>query len=243
MRLNFGLILIAITLQFSCGKESKCIKSIGETITENRPLESFHTLRVNGKFDVILQMDKNVPRSISIEGGENLMPYVETDILAGVLTIGDNNNCNWMRDYTHRFKVIINSHNLTEIELNGACKFTSRDTIYSDSLVLKHNSTRDANLTIDVRKFSPKQVNSGGLITYGRCGIYAGIVEEVGSMDSRGLKTDDMYIFYFSPAAGYVDAEQILSVRIFGFGNVFYVKDPLVKLEYFKRGKGSLSKL
>jgi hypothetical protein len=243
MKLKIGLFALLAIFQLSCGKDSKCFKSQGDIISKFRPLGVFHTIRVNGKFDVELQMDSSKPRGITLEGGENLIPYVKSDVFAEVLTIEDNNSCNWVRDYDHRFKIVINSYHLIEIELNGACEFTSSDTIKMDSLVLEHNSTRDVTLILDVNKFLPKQVNSGWLRTYGRCGIYTGIVEEIGSMDSRGLKTNDMYLFYFCPADGYTDADQILSVKMFGLGNVFYVKEPNVKLEYLKRGKGKLEKL
>ena len=109
-------ILAASLLFSSCSKNSKCFKSKGSLVTENRTMDNFNTIEIKGKLDVEL-IDAS-DNSISISGGENLVGFITSEVSNGTLVIDNKNKCNWMRSYKNgKIMVKISTNNLEHLKI------------------------------------------------------------------------------------------------------------------------------
>ena len=77
---NICFSFIAITLLISCGYR-ETVRGNGNTITESRTVGSFTGVQLSGSMNV--HLIKGTDRAVTIEGEENILPYVETYVNDG----------------------------------------------------------------------------------------------------------------------------------------------------------------
>lgn len=102
-----------------------CVKGTGATTSETRQLGSFNEIVVQDKVDV--HITNGTEYSAKIEGGKNVIKLVKTKIENNVLTITDNNRCDYMRSYKKKITVYITVPSLKRINQDGV------GNIYMDS--------------------------------------------------------------------------------------------------------------
>jgi hypothetical protein len=104
-----GIILLAFVLVTSCnkGSDSGCFNSTGDITRENRNIESFNSILLHDNVNLILE--KTSSNSIVVEAGSNLISGIITEVNdVGVLEIGNDNNCNWIRSFDSPINVYLN---------------------------------------------------------------------------------------------------------------------------------------
>jgi Putative auto-transporter adhesin, head GIN domain len=128
MRRFFDLpaILFAISMMFSCSRES-CPFSSGDRVSDTRRLANFTEIVLYDKINLILQQD--TAQSVRVEAGSNLVTGIGAVVSNGVLTIQDNNACNWARTGEDPANVYISSGRLQKITYYGAGNVSSADTL------------------------------------------------------------------------------------------------------------------
>ncbi len=125
--MRFIFILCGALLVLQSCKPADCFYSTGDIQSEERLLETFQTLTINDIFEI-----KYVPDSVNkiiVEAGENVIPGIETSIEEGVLTLSNENKCNWYRSLKERPKITIHASDVQLIYLNGDSNFEMLDTL------------------------------------------------------------------------------------------------------------------
>ncbi|MEO8067136.1 MAG: head GIN domain-containing protein [Flavobacteriales bacterium] len=124
-----AIALLGLFLLVSCADDQwdDCVTSTGPTRTEVRDATPFHTLELASKIDVVLTQD--TVDAITVEGGRNLLGQVETSITDGVLHIGSDLTCNWVRNLHDRIKVYLHCTSLRTIVYSGSGDITCSNTI------------------------------------------------------------------------------------------------------------------
>src|SRR5688500_1333547 len=92
--------IAALFLAFSsCKKENMrdFYKGTGKIITETRALSGFNTIHVEDKINVVLT--ESPAFEVTVEGGENLIGLIKTELKDSVLSIRNDNKFNFMRSY------------------------------------------------------------------------------------------------------------------------------------------------
>ena len=142
----FGLMLL---LLFSCTKE--CREVAGEDITEQRTVESFQKIEILDQFIIYLIQDSL--SFVELEGKENLIKQIGTDVENGVLTLDNNTKCKLFKGY-HKSTLYIHFKTLEYIGLQGNSELYSSDSLCLDYLFI--NSRADItkwNLKLKTKKF------------------------------------------------------------------------------------------
>lgn len=116
MRKKLGLISIAF-LVFACAKDHvpDCIQKGGSRIFVEHHLDTFDQILVNENIELIIQEGSN--HHVKIEAGEYLISDVNFTINEGLLTLTDNNQCNWLRSYQPT-KITVTTPSLYQIRSN-----------------------------------------------------------------------------------------------------------------------------
>ncbi|MDP2386102.1 MAG: head GIN domain-containing protein [Bacteroidota bacterium] len=116
---NIFLLLFSLVLFTTCKKENMCdcFKGTGSETSETRELGAFDEILVQDKMDV--HISKGTNYSAKIEGGKNVIKLIKTKIENGVLTLSDDNRCDFTRSYKKKITVYITVPNLNRIQQDG----------------------------------------------------------------------------------------------------------------------------
>lgn len=111
-------LIVAIGL-VGCKKASErtCAKSAGDETTVEIDLPDFNMLFLGPHLNFTLVQD-SVNKAV-ITGGANLVNFVSTDLIDGVMTINNENKCNFLRSYKKEIYVEIHFKDVNKIQFEG----------------------------------------------------------------------------------------------------------------------------
>lgn len=243
-----GLLFIAfwVILFFtSCHKEQwdDCFTSYGVEGRERRVIDDFTRLEVSDNFEVVLMQDTLQPTFIEFQGGKNMFKGVHTEVKNGVLRIQDRNTCKFVRDYKKRLTLRINAKHLNAINLTAATDIRCEDTLHLQFLQIYHAALSDLELKVNLDEIYVNTINSGSVKLSGIARVMKGSIEEVSDLDARHLLCKEVLLDSHTSWDCYINATELIYVRIYNTGNIFYENTPSGLLELNERkGKGMLMK-
>ncbi len=111
-----GVLMITVV---ACKKaeDRRCFKSVGESATKEVIVEAFDKLFLGAhiKFELIQDTEEKVV----LKGGKNLLNFITTDIVDGVLRIENKNKCNFLRSFSKIVTAEIHLKDIVNIEFEG----------------------------------------------------------------------------------------------------------------------------
>lgn len=139
------IILSALFFFNSCDKENapECFQSTGEvdSLVYN-PAEEVLEIILNDNIGIHLSNSDSDESSFSLSGGKNLLNDISFEIENGVLTISNENKCNWTRKYSD-FTLQIESNSLQRIYNYGSKGLIMEDFNSSDFTFEQESSLAD----------------------------------------------------------------------------------------------------
>jgi hypothetical protein len=217
--------LFAITMMFSCSRES-CPFSSGIRVSDTRRLDNFKEIVLYDKINLILQQD--TAQTVRVEAGSNLVTAIGTVVSNGVLTIKDNNTCNWARTGQDPANVYISSAGLQKITYYGAGNVSSADTLratlftvdcWSGSGAITLNLVADTVYALVRTENATISLNGHGDSAYIYCG-------QAGSVDLFNLATRAVALDSKSVRDIDVNVSGALHANIVYKGNVYFKGSP-----------------
>jgi hypothetical protein len=215
-------------LLFSCGKDQLNFpKSAGKTVSVVRPSDNNFT-KIYLNDDVNLVISQGAAYDIKLEGGENLLPGIETSINDSILTIRNNNTYNWLRSYDKVITAYVTMPHILELHYEATSTVTNTDTIREDSLTVSatggsgyidliiHTGTSKLSIidgSVDMNIRGKTAVNF----------IYSGAYGPFHCLD---LQSDFLFMRNASTNDCYVNVTHHLEYEIMGLGNIYYRGNP-----------------
>jgi hypothetical protein len=224
----------------ACEKEHclDCFKGTGEIITEERTLENFNTINLSDRMNLYIQQD--TVDKVIVEAGEKLISSVITEVDDGVLTIRDDNKCNWVRSYKKEINVYLHCSNLFMINYYGAGNVKSTNTIVSDSLALNFWDGSGV-ITLNVNCMMVKvalHTGPGDAEISGNTQYAAYYTRGNGQIRCSDLKSVNSDIDSKGTNDCYINCTGHLFARIGYIGNVYYSGSPtIIESEITERGQ------
>jgi len=233
-------ISIVILLMTSCGKKSACFKGTGDVIKEERDNpKSVTSIVTDDNINIVITQSSDP--SMFIEGGENLLPYINTEISGTVLSISSDNKCGLFRDNTMPITVYLSVANLTRIDYTGKGDITGTNKLFFPDFVFdSRQGTGSIRLEMSVNNMSVVQhsgpadfhflgdVNSLYVYTLGDGWFY---------LDD--FIANDVHVNHSGIGDVYVNVKNKLAVEMRSRGSVFYKGNPIVEVSP-KIGDGSV---
>ena len=237
------MVLFSVTVLFvSCKKDHlfDFAKSTGKNVTISRPVaENFITIFLNDDVDLVITQGNSY--SINLEGGENVLPGIETSISDNVLTISNNNTFNWVRSYDKKITAYVTMPQLTYLYYEATSTVSNTDTIKADSLfVIANGGSGFIKLLVNIGS-SHFSINKGSvdMDISGKSGvnyIYSGAY---GPFHCQDLKTVFTFINSNSTNDCYINTSYYLEYKITNLGNIYYSGNPEI-IPIVITGKGKL---
>jgi len=199
-------------------------------VSENRTTNSIVTaIRLENNINLIITQDSVY--DLTVEGGENLLPYIKTDVTDdGTLNIKNKNKCNFLRSYKKDINVYLKIPDLKYIYFAGKGDITSTNTLQFKDLTLETN-----NLTI-LQHTGPSDFTISGSSknTY----FYSG---GNGWFFCNNLISDDAHVNSNGSGDIALNVKNNLLVELTHIGNVIYSGNPSVSVSVHT-GSGKIIK-
>ncbi|MDF1672071.1 MAG: DUF2807 domain-containing protein [Vicingaceae bacterium] len=238
----FNLLIIISIIASSCGKESSCFKGSGNDITEFRNItEEVTKIVLEDNIDLIITQG-NIA-SLKIEAGENILPYINTDISDNELKISSDNKCGFLRNYKRAITAYLTLPNVMEVYYVGQGTVLSNNTITGSNFLFEtRNGTGSVNLKVNVTDLSvllhtgPSDITISG--NSNSAYYYSG---GLGWMYFNNLIANNVHVNNGGSGDIVLNATNKLLVELTSTGNIDYYGEPAITLSNTS-GKGKLRK-
>jgi hypothetical protein len=224
------VLLMSLTL-FSCGPG--CIEGNGTKDSEIRNVKNFTSILTSGDFDVNIQQDSIY--KVEVEGDQNLLPYVVTEIRSSnTLEIRNANNRCLQSNVP--IKVTVKTPDLFQVTNSGS-GYVACDYVYNNdfSISLSGSGVVDC-YKLDTRNLNVVLSGSGNIVLQGKTINSDMKISGSGRIKAYDMDQDECYINLTGSGDAYVFVFDYLHVKIPGSGDVFYRGNPT--LDYRIDGSG-----
>lgn len=219
------LLILLLFFSISCKKNSKCFNSTGVKTVETRVLAFFDKVKINSLFDVYWHYDSTY--KVQIEGGKNLIPFVETRVSSHYLIITNNNKCNWLRKY-ERIKIRIFSPSLSNFVIVGSGDYYFIDTLEADSFNISNwADISKVYAKVKCRWFAYTQhAGTGDTYISGSAGISYLWISGMGFLHAKNFICNYNYVTNRSTGDCYVSAIKEAGAYIYKSGDIYLYGKP-----------------
>lgn len=224
------LVFFAFVVSFSsCRNDNApdCLKQAGQNTSERRAFSgSIQELSVDDAIDVEIRTD--LRGAIEVEGPEYLLNGIVTEQDGGILSIRNENTCNWVRNLGIRFKVIIHASQLESMHFKGQGDVIFLDTLYSHHFAFE-NGQGFGDVLIRYVGDSLNITNPAGyanFIVQGSSRAAAFYHQGLGVFDASDYTSSAVYSNNSSINQMYVNPIGYFFAKLTNKGNTYYSGNP-----------------
>lgn len=214
-------LTFAINAQDWWGNKKK-IKGNGKVITVTRTIADYDKIAAGGSFDVILVKGKE--GKITIEGEENIIPFIETEVSGDVLKVNYKKNTNIKT--TKRMTVTITFMDIESVALAGSGNLFSKETIQNNYLKISLGGSGNINLIVDSDRLKVSLAGSGNIDLEGKTNELKCSIAGSGSLKAYELKTDELTASVAGSGSIKATVKTKIKASLVGSGSVYYKGNP-----------------
>ena len=240
MKNVFGLILIAL-FTLSCNAQwGKKIKGNGNVVTIDRSVGEYDAVAVAGWFDVDIVNGRE--GELSLQGEENLLEYIITEVKNGKLTIKVKKGYNLQSSTWKRgILVTVPVEEINSVALSGSGDIVGKDVLRADDFSASMSGSGDINLSVEADNLKTVISGSGDIELSGKARDFDVTISGSGDVDAFDLEADHVKANVSGSANIKVTANQSLTARVSGSGDILYKGDP-DKVDSKASGSGDINK-
>jgi hypothetical protein len=207
-----GLLLVLVMIQ-ATGCDG--IQGNGVAKSEKRTVDTFTKIELGGAFSADVTMGKET--SLEIKGDENLLPFIKTEVIDGVLKIY---NLERLSPQT-TLKATVVCSSLNEITLSGA-----------GDIHLSGLHEESLHLVIS---------GAGKMTAAGECKNFSMRLSGAGSLEGKELKTTIAKVHLSGTGKAALFVSEELEAKVSGIGSIDYYGNP-PKVNPIVSGIGTINK-
>lgn len=214
------------------------IKGNGKVVTEKRTTAGYDEINVSGFFDVVLI--SGTEGAISIQGEENILPYIKVEVEGNILKIYTEKNVNI--DTKKDIVLTVPFEQISFVSLSGSGDVMSKNTIVSPTFKAKLSGSGDLTLDVKTADFESNLSGSGDVILTGSSDNFVSKTSGSGDVDAVNLVTKNANLTISGSGNMKVNCTESLVARVSGSGDIEYKGDPQKK-DTKVSGSGDISKI
>ncbi|SEB42346.1 Putative auto-transporter adhesin, head GIN domain [Tenacibaculum sp. MAR_2009_124] len=201
---------------------TKKVKGNGNVITKKRKISRFNEVSVGGSFTVMLVEGK--VGTLKIEGEENIIPYLETEVKGGDLRIGFKDNMNIR--ITKKLIVTVPFNSLSAVSLGGSGDINVTKEIDNNSVAFNIGGSGDIKARVNTSNVKTSIGGSGTIKLSGKTNNFKCSIGGSGNVRAFDLKTNNLKasIAGSGDVSVYVTSE--IKAAMVGSGNIYYKGKP-----------------
>jgi len=216
---------------------NKKIKGNGNVTTITRSTSDYDGISCAGSFDYILVA--GTEGKITIEGEENLLEYIVTEVKNNKLVVKTEDDINLSPSNNKTIKVTIPFKDIDNISLAGSGDLTNKDTITATDLSVSLAGSGDIVLTVETNSVKGSLAGSGDLTLKGNTNNLDASVAGSGDFHGFDLQSNNTEVSVAGSGDADVVSKESLKARIAGSGDIRYKGNP-IKEDTKVAGAGSI---
>jgi hypothetical protein len=232
------IITLMLFISTSYGQWNKGIKGNGNITTITRTTSDYNAIRCSGSFDYILVSGNE--GNIKIEGEENLLAYIITEIEYDGLVIKTKNNVNLKPSKNKTIKITIPFRDIERISLAGSGDLYNKDVINEEDLNISLAGSGDIVLDVKTSNVKAKIAGSGDITLKGKTDYLEADVTGSGDFHGFDLESNNTTVSVTGSGDAKVISNSFLKARVTGSGDIVYKGNP-EKEDTKVAGSGSIS--
>lgn len=222
---NKALVLAVLFITtFSCAQSWKKVSGNGNVTTESRTTSDYDEINCAGSFDYILV--SGTEGKITIEGEENLLKHVVTEVKNGRLSVKTENGINLKTSMGKTIKVTIPFEDINGVSLAGSGDLWSEDTISSTNLDVSLAGSGDVRLDIRATSIESSIAGSGDIKLSGKTTNLEASIAGSGDFEAFDLDSDNTEVSISGSGDAQVVSNVSIKGRVSGSGDIAYKGNP-----------------
>lgn len=201
---------------------SKKIKGNGNVVTVNRTTSDYDGIGIGGSFDVVLVKGKE--GKIKIEGEENIIPHIITEVKGNTLQIKYEKNINVRT--TKRLTVTVPYTDIDKVSLGGSGNITAEGTIKSKDFKVSLGGSGNITLQLDADEVNSSIGGSGNIKLSGNSNELNCSIAGSGSIKAYDLKTDTLKATIAGSGSIKITVKTKIKAKVVGSGSIYYKGNP-----------------
>ncbi|MBT8303834.1 MAG: DUF2807 domain-containing protein [Bacteroidia bacterium] len=216
----------------------KRIKGNGKMTKITRTTSDYDAISCAGSMDYILIAGEE--GNITIEGEENLLEYIVTEVKDGKLKIKTKKNSNISPSRNMTIKVTIPFKDIDHVALAGSGDLWNEDKITASNLKVALAGSGDVVLDIEANAVKGSIAGSGDLTLKGQTNELDASVAGSGDFHGFNLQSNNTTVSVAGSGDAKVVSNGSLKARVSGSGDIQYKGNP-TKEDTKVSGSGSIS--
>lgn len=217
---------------------NKKIKGNGNMTTITRSTNDYDTIKCAGWMDFILVEGKE--GNITIEGEENLLEYIITEVNGNDLIIKTENNISLKPSWNNTIKITIPFREIDKVSLSGSGDIISKDKITANHFETRVSGSGDIVLDIEASSIDASVTGSGDVTLKGKTNKLKASVTGSGDFHGFDLQANDVEAKVTGSGDVSIVCNGDLMARVTGSGDIEYKGNPQ-REDTKVTGSGSIS--
>lgn len=203
-----------------------CFKTTGAIVQQEISLDDFHLIEVIDEVDVYL-INSEVQKVV-IKAGKNLIPKINLQVKDQLLTITNDNKCNWTRSPENPGVYIFSNH-IRGISIYDYSNFYSEDTLALNSLDIYSDGTGNFNMKLNVDSLSVESIYISNFEFIGEAQYLYVYLSDDSQFYGSNLKSQHCEIIHKGSNRVEVYPIKTLEGSLQSTGSLYFFYDPEVK--------------
>jgi len=230
---------IILTLTLSVDAQSwwgnERVKGNGNVTTVTRSTGDYDGVSVGGFFDVILVKGKE--GKVKIEGEDNLMEYIVTEVKDGTLKIKVEKGVNIKT--TRRLTVTVPVSDIDHVSLGGSGNVKSETRLKADAFKVSLGGSGNITLEVDANSVKSSIGGSGNIKLAGKANSMKSSIAGSGTIKAYEMQVNSIKASIAGSGDIRVSVKDEINATVAGSGSIYYKGNP-PKINTKSHGSGSV---
>ena len=236
-----AILSLVVLVTASCaGQWGKGIKGNGNPVSIERNVDDYDEISVSGWFDVDLVAGNE--GVLTIEGEENLLEYIITEVKNGKLVIKQEKGINLKPSISKQgIRITVPVERIEALNLSGSGDIVGKMTLKASDFRTAMSGSGDITLDLETSSLSASMSGSGDMYLSGTTTDFEAAISGSGDIKAYDLEADNVEATVSGSADIKVTANKLLKARVSGSGDISYRGNP-TKVDTKTSGSGDISK-
>jgi DUF4097 and DUF4098 domain-containing protein YvlB len=225
----------------SCSAQwGKGIKGNGNQVSIERSVGDYDEIAVSGFFDVDLVDGRE--GELTLEGEENLLEYIVTEVKNGKLAIRTKKGVNLKpSSWEDGIRITVPVESIDAVSLSGSGDIVGKTTLKASDFKTAMSGSGDVTLDVETESIIAAMSGSGDMNLSGKTRDFDAAISGSGDIKAYDLEADNVEATVSGSADIKVTARKILKARVSGSGDISYRGNP-EKVDTKTSGSGDISR-
>ncbi|MCL6296683.1 head GIN domain-containing protein [Jejuia spongiicola] len=232
------LVLVSLLFVATSYGQWKSIKGNGNMTTVTRTTDSYDAIKCAGSMDFILV--SGTEGTIKIEGEENLLEYIVTEVKDNVLKVKVKKGKSLRSSKNKTIKITIPFEDISRVSLSGSGDLWNKDVINATNLDVALAGSGDVILDVKATSVKGSISGSGDLTLKGSTNNLKAKIAGSGDFHGFNLQANNTEVSVAGSGDAKVVSNQSIKARVAGSGDIVYKGNP-EKEDTKVAGSGSIT--